>query len=151
MLDTSEIDHFPSNGFVALEDTLQKKRAEAVALAKGYARGTVFAIANPEAAVRILYEVFPQTKPTGKDDATAIRDDVKTLEARARNWKLDKGGVTRWGESSVGNYAKYVEFMQKWGVTKEKVPATDLVTNDLVADVNSFDAAAIAAEAKGYK
>src|SRR5438105_9075222 len=42
MLDTRDIDRFPSNGFIALEDTLQKKRAEAVALAKGYARGTVF-------------------------------------------------------------------------------------------------------------
>ena len=91
MLDTKDIDRYPSNGFVALESTLQTKRAEAVAVAKGYARGTVFAIANPEAAVRILYEVFPQTKPTGKDEATAIRDDVKTLEARARNWAL--GGV----------------------------------------------------------
>ena len=39
----------------------------------------MFAIANPEAAVRMVYEVFPQTKPTGKDEATAIRDDVKVL------------------------------------------------------------------------
>ncbi|MBI3495848.1 MAG: ABC transporter substrate-binding protein [Proteobacteria bacterium] len=151
MLDTKDIDRYPSNGFIALEATLQKRRPEAVALAQGYARGTVFAMANPEAAVRILYEVFPQTKPTGKDEATAIRDDVKTLEARARNWRLERGGVTRWGESSVENYAAYAEFMLKWGVIKEKVAATDLVTNDLVGDINKFDAAAIAAEAKAYR
>jgi NitT/TauT family transport system substrate-binding protein len=151
MLDTKEIDRYPSNGFLALEETLQFHRKEAVALAQGYAKGTVFAIANPEAAVRILWDVYPQTKPTGKDEATALRDDVKTLEARIRNWKLDKAGVSRWGENSETNYAAYSAFLQKWGVVKEKVPASDLVTNDLVSEVNDFDQAMVSAEARTYK
>ena len=150
MLDTKEIDRYPSNGFLALEETLQSRRKEAVALAQGYAKGTVFAIANPEAAVRILWEVYPQTKATGKDEATALRDDVKTLEARIRNWKLDKAGVSRWGENSEANYAAYGDFLQKWGVIKEKVPASDLVTNELIPEINDFDAAATAAEAKAF-
>ena len=90
MLDTKDIDRYPSNGFMTLEETIKNKRREMVAVAKGYAMGTVFAIANPEAAVRILYEVYPATKPTGKDEATAIRDDVKVLQARIVNWKLEK-------------------------------------------------------------
>jgi NitT/TauT family transport system substrate-binding protein len=151
LLDTKAIDRFPSNGFVALEETLKSNRKEAVAVAQGYAMGTVFAIANPEAAIRILWDVFPQTKPTGKDEATALKDDVKVLEARAANWKLEKAGVTKWGENSVKNYADYVDFLAKWGVLKEKVPAGDLVTNELIADINAFDAAAIAKEAKNYK
>ncbi|HZP36240.1 MAG TPA: ABC transporter substrate-binding protein, partial [Methylomirabilota bacterium] len=64
MLPTSDIDAYPSNGFLALEDTLKTMHKEAVALARGYAMGTNFAIANPEAAVRILWEVWPFTKPT---------------------------------------------------------------------------------------
>ena len=43
---------FPSNGFVALEETLKTKREQSVAVARGYAMGTVFAMANPEAAIR---------------------------------------------------------------------------------------------------
>lgn len=148
MLDTSAISRFPSNGLVALEETLRNKRAEAVALARGYAMGTVFTIANPEAAVRILYEVYPQTKPTGKDEATAIRDDVKTIEARARNWRLEAGGVTRWGENSIENYNAYIDFLVKQGVLKQDVPASELVTNDLIADINKFDTAAITAQAR---
>src|ERR1041385_3096794 len=57
-LDHPEIKKFPSNGFVALEDYLKTNRKDAVALAHGYAMGTVFAMANPEAAIRILWEVF---------------------------------------------------------------------------------------------
>ena len=83
----------PGNGFLALDETLKIQRRQAVALGRGYARGTIFAINNPEAAVRILYEVFPETRPTGKDEATAIRDDVKVLQARIPNWELEKSGV----------------------------------------------------------
>jgi NitT/TauT family transport system substrate-binding protein len=151
LLDTKEIDRYPANGFLGLDETLKSRRNDAVAVAKGYAMGTVFAIANPEAAVKILYEVFPQTKPTGKDEATAIRDDVRVISARIVNWKLDKAGVKRWGENSETNYAAYADFMQKYGIIKEKVSAKDLVTNDLIADINRFDPAKVAAEAKAYK
>ena len=151
LLDTRDIDRYPSNGFMALEETIKNKRREMVAVAKGYAMGTVFAIANPEAAVRMLYEVYPATKPTGKDEATAIRDDVKVLQARIANWKLEKAGVKRWGENSEANYAAYVDFMLKWGIIKEKIDFRDLITNELIDDINKFDPAKIAAEAKGYK
>lgn len=150
-LDTGALAKYPSNGFVVQEDYLQKNRAQAVALARGYAMGTVFAMANPEAAVRILYEVYPQTKPTGKSEADAIRDDIKVLEARAAHWRLEAGGVTRWGESPVRDYDIYEDFLLKEGVIKAKLPATDLVTNDLIAEINKFDPAKIAAVARAYK
>ena len=142
---------FPSNGFVALESTLKDKRAIAVAVAKGYARGTIFAMANPEAAIRMMYEVYPQTRSTGKDEATAIKDDILTMNARAANWKLEKGGVKKWGESNMANYEAYIDFMLKEGVIKQKVAAGDIVTNDLIDDINKFDPAKIMADAKAYK
>src|SRR5205085_11211300 len=64
MIDTRDIDRFPSNGIIALEDTLRTRSREAIGLARAYAMGTVFAIANPEAAVRIFWEVYPFAKPT---------------------------------------------------------------------------------------
>jgi NitT/TauT family transport system substrate-binding protein len=142
---------FPANGFVALEDTLKTKRDQAVALAKGYAMGTVFAMANPEAAIRILWEEFPQTKSTGKDEATALRDDLSTLKARAANWPPSAGGVKKWGENSIDNYNRYVDFLVANGVLKTKVDAKELVTNDLIDDINKFDATDIEKQAKAYK
>lgn len=151
LLDTSAIARFPSNGFIGLEESSVAKRAQAVAVAQGYAMGTVFAIANPKAAIRILWEIFPQTKATGKDEATALRDDVTTLLARAKHWRLEEGGVTRWGENSEANYAAYVDFLLKNGVLKEKVDARDLITNDLIDDINKFDNAEIERIAKSYQ
>ena len=141
-------DRFPGNRFLALEETIAERRAEAVALGQGYAKGTVFAIANPEAAVRILWEQFPQTKATGKDEAQALVENVKTLEARIVNFRLDQAGVTQWGEDSMANYQAYLDFLLKQGINKEPVKAADIVTNDLVPEINAFDGAQVAADSR---
>jgi NitT/TauT family transport system substrate-binding protein len=150
-LDRTAIEKQPANGFLALEETIETRRQELVGFARAYAKGTIFAIANPEAAVRIVYEVFPQTKPTGKDEATAVRDDVKVFEARMPHLLLEPAGVKRWGESSEKNYRDYADFLVKWGVLKQKVDASDLMTNELIDDINKFDAPKVTAEAKAYK
>ena len=99
-LDRKAIERFPGNGFLALEESIKTRRKDLVGLGRAYAKGTIFTLNNPEAAVRIVYEMFPQTKPTGKDEATAVRDDVKVLEARMPHWLLEPAGVTKWGENS---------------------------------------------------
>jgi NitT/TauT family transport system substrate-binding protein len=150
LLETKETDRFPGNGFLALDETIKAHRAEAIGLARGYAKGTIFAINNPEAAVRILYEVYPALRPTGKDEATAIRDDVKVLQARIANWRLEKGGVGRWGESSEANYAAYLDFLLKWGVINAKVSVQDMVTNELIDEINRFNADRVALDARRF-
>jgi NitT/TauT family transport system substrate-binding protein len=130
-LASASIDHFPANGFIALEETLKLHRAEAATLAQAYAKGTIFAISNPEAAV--------------------LHDDVKTLEARIVNWRLEKGGVKRWGESDEANYQAYLDFLLKWGVLKAPVKAQDVVTNDVLAEIDAFDPAEVAAAAKAFR
>jgi NitT/TauT family transport system substrate-binding protein len=151
LLEHPEIKKFPSNGFVALEDYLKNNRKEAVALARGYAKGTVFAIANPEAAIRILWEIYPQTKSTGKDEATALRDDLITLEARARNWRYEQVDGKRWGDNVDANYQAYLDWLLEQGIIKTKTDAKDIVTNELLDDAINFDEKALIEEAKAYK
>jgi NitT/TauT family transport system substrate-binding protein len=150
-IETPETDRYPSNGFLALEDTLAKNKKDLIAVARGYSKGTIFAINNPEAAIRILWDVYPQTKPTGKDESEALRDDIKTLEARAVNWRPERVGAKRWGESVEANYVAYLEFLLKWGVIKQKVEAKDIITNAWLDEILNFEPAKIAAEAKVYK
>jgi len=152
MLPLGTMARYPGNGFLALEKTLQTHRADAISLARGFAMGEIFAMANPEAAIRILYEVYPQTKPTGKDEATALRDDSKVLRARMAHWDLASGGVTRWGESNLANFDAYIDFLVKWKIVPQKVAASELVTNELIDEINaSFDQKKVEAQAKGWK
>lgn len=152
MLPLGGMARYPGNGFLALDKTLQTHRADAVTVARGFAMGEIFTMANPEAAIRILYDVYPQTKPTGKDEATAIRDDTKVIRARMAHWDLASGGVTKWGESNVANFDSYIDFLVQWKIVPQKVPASELVTNELVDDINaSFDQKKIEAQAKAWK
>jgi NitT/TauT family transport system substrate-binding protein len=150
-LDHPEIRKFPSNGFVALEGYLKDNRKDLVALARGYAMGTVFAIANPEAAIRILWEIYPQTRALGKDEATALKDDLLTLEARAKNWRYEPVDGKRWGDNVEKNYQAYLDWLLAQGVLKTRTDVKDVITNELLDDVNKFNADAIRSEAKAYK
>jgi NitT/TauT family transport system substrate-binding protein len=150
-LPLGELAPFPGNGLFALEKTLAARHADAVAIGRGLAMGEAFAMANPEAAIRIMYEVYPQTKPTGKDEETAVRDDVKVLRARMAHWDLASGGVTKWGQGNMTNYANYIDFLVKWKVAPVTIPVADVVTNDLVDEMNAFDQGKIEAAAKAWK
>jgi NitT/TauT family transport system substrate-binding protein len=71
--------------------------------------------------------------------------------ARAENWRLEKAGATRWGESVQANYDSYLEFLLKWNVIKSPVTAAQVTTNALLDEINTFDPAKVAADAKAYR
>ena len=73
------------------------------------------------------------------------------LQARIPNWRLDKAGVSRWGQSSEANYAEYLAFLLKWGVISMKIKVEDVITNDLIDDINRFDADKLARDAKVFR
>ena len=59
--------------------------------------------------------------------------------------------MKRWGESSIKDFDAYEDFLVKWKVLNSKVPVNELVTNELIDEVNKFDPAAIVAEAKATR
>jgi NitT/TauT family transport system substrate-binding protein len=152
-LPNTDVEKFPSAGMYALEENIAGKRRELVALGRAFAMGQIFAMANPEAAVHILWDVFPQTKPTAIDETTALSNEVKLLKARAEAWSLDadKMGIKRWGESVGANYQVYYDWLAEQKVIAQKLDAKDIFTNELIDDINSFNAAEVIAMAKAYK
>ncbi len=150
LLDT-KLTRFPGQAFIALDETLKEHRDQAIALAQGYAKGTIFTLNNPEAAVKIMWEIYPQSKPIGKDDETALRQQLNILNWRLPAWKLDKSGATRWGESVASVYQDYLDFLHENGVIKTPVKASDIITNDLLPQIDTFDPDKVAQEAKAYK
>jgi NitT/TauT family transport system substrate-binding protein len=151
MIRAPEFDAFPSNGFTATDTWLQRNERAAIALGRSYAKGTIFAIANPEAAVKIFWKHLPDTRPTGKSEDEALREGVNVLQARIVNFKLDKAGVSKWGESNVQNYASYIKYMTAQGLITEPVQAEDVVTNQLIDRINNFDPRKIEEAARQWK
>ena len=146
------IAHFPSNGFVALEETLKNKRA-----AVGRARpGLCHGHACSRSPIRRRRSAscgrsFRRPRRPAKTRRPRCATTSKTLKARAANWQPEAGGVKKWGENSIENYNNYVDFLVENGVLKQKIDANDLVTNELIDDINKFDAAEVTKMAKDYK
>jgi NitT/TauT family transport system substrate-binding protein len=150
-LDNSTIDRFPSNGLAALDETLKTKRAEAVALARGFAMGNLFTMYNPGAATKIVYELYPESRPPGRDDRTAAAIDIAVMKSTDYATDIRTLGLKMWGESVTADYADYLAFLRKFQVIKNDIPVAEFVTNDLVAEANDFDAEAVIGAAKTYQ
>ena len=134
-----ELKRFPSNAFVALDSTIEKRRADLVNFARAVAMGTAYCIEHPREAIEMTYEVYPSLKPSSGDVEQAIASDMAILKDRIESWRLDKPGVEQWGSVDVGAFQAYFDWLQKFDLLKGKVDAAQLTTNELIAEINRFD------------
>jgi NitT/TauT family transport system substrate-binding protein len=109
-----------------------------VGFCRAMAKGEVYARANPAAAIKIFYEVFPQTKPKGIPDEQAVREDASILK--------------RWMASGTGADASVPiawQYPEKWAYTlkyytdlgniTKPQPVDGYYTNQFIKDCNDFD------------
>lgn len=138
---------------IADPETIKTKRDALITLGRGHAKATVFALENPEAAARIHFKRFPEQKPTGVDDATAVKLGSNALMARLTNMRIDNMAVKRdkWGYMDKIDVETYLQMLQKIGDVDKTVTTASLYTNELIDEINKFDVAAIRKMAREYK
>jgi NitT/TauT family transport system substrate-binding protein len=150
-LDNSAIAKYPSNGLIVRDGDV-KSRSKAIAgFGRALAQGTLFTLENPEAAVRIVWKRYPETKPTGKSDKEALDDGLHVVQSRFHTWRIDNRKTKKWGFNEESEYSEFMDFMQQQSMIKAKVPVGDLVTNQFINDFNSFDEKKVREQAKNWK
>jgi len=132
-------------GLVAKRDWVKQNPAIAIGLARGIAKASLFAVTNPEAAVRLHWGIYPSTKPIGVDDKIALEQGIRTLKARMVNSGPVEG---KWGYATPGQIAGYRDLLVSAGVVPEKVTAASLWTGDYIDEINKFSTANIIEEAR---
>ncbi len=133
---------------VAKRSYFEKNRETLTKLARGMAKASVFAKANPEAAVRIHWEAFPASKPRGLSEANAMRRGVEPMLARLEN-TFEVEGL--WGNSTPEQINGYVNLLLEGGVLKQRVEASKVWDPSLLKEANNFDRQAVIAEARASK
>jgi len=138
---------------IANSETIASKRDLLVALGRGHAKATVFALENPDAAARIHFKRYPEQKQNGVDDATAIALGRNAVLARITNMRIDNMAVKRdkWGYMDKIDVETYLSMLQKIGDIDKSVQAGAIYTNELIDEMNRFDAAAVRKLARDYK
>jgi NitT/TauT family transport system substrate-binding protein len=125
---------------------LAKNRDLYVRFFRAMAKSTVFSVTNPELSIALHWQVYPETKPKGKTDAEAMREALTIVNARkdkwlAAPWQTDK----RLGAMNKEEWEAQIKFVGLQGKIKD---ISGAFTNDLIDDINKFDAAAVKAQAK---
>lgn len=140
-----------SLAIVANEDFLNANQKVAVGFAQGIAKATLFTLTNPEAAVRIHWEKYPQSKPTGIPEDQALREAVHVLNARVAKYRIDNREVKKWGAFTAQEWVETQDFLLDSKLITTKADVAQYYTDKHLEQINAFDQAAIIAKAKAYK
>ncbi|MGO1833479.1 Hydroxymethylpyrimidine ABC transporter, substrate-binding component [Actinomycetales bacterium JB111] len=118
-------------------------------IGRAVARGVVFAQANPEAAIRILFEEHPEAMPQGVEEEQAVAGAVTVLEARLANLGIEDG-ATEYGRFDPAALESNVEFLLSAGEIDTAVPVEDFWNDSLIDGINDFDFDEVREEAANY-
>lgn len=143
-----EFSNQPSNGYAIrradLED--EAKRDLWTRFFKGMAMGFEFARCNPRAAAQITYLQFPGLQEQ-MEPQLAMDSLLELAEVYYGSYEMGEG----YGWSDVDAWQNYIDTTKELGQIQNTYAAGDIVTNELIAAANDFDAAAVCAEAQAYE
>ena len=143
-------DYFAGLGFhmalIAKDDVFAAQQDVMARFSRALSRAMVFSQENPEAAVRIHWEVYPQSKPAGVSDEEALAQAIRVLTARNDFTKPAEG---LWGNTTLEQVQQQLDLQAELnGLTGVEVD--DVWSGAIIAEANDFDEAAVKAEAAAY-
>jgi len=136
---------------IARDDFLAEHPGIAAAFARGLAKATLFGLSNPEAAVRIHWKMYPQSRPAVSDDARALREAIHVFNARFDTQRIDNREDKRWGASTDAQWNRLHAIYKEQKLIQGTVDVHDVFTTSLIDDVNRFDAQTVIRQARDYR
>ncbi|WP_431886436.1 ABC transporter substrate-binding protein [Micromonospora wenchangensis] len=133
-------------GLLARNAWLTENPEAAAGYARAYTKSVLFAKANPEAAIRIHWEQYPQFAPTG-DRAKAMQAALPVLKRRIDVIEDDGSAEKPYGQFTTESWQAYVQFL---GVQDKVKDVSAFYTNDVAAKIGSIDAAAVRDKATSW-
>lgn len=133
------------------DDYLAEHPRVLVGVARGIARATLFGLTNPEAAVRIHWKMYPQSKPQGAEEAPALREAIHVFKSRFDLQRVDHREDKRYGAATVAHWERLRQIYKEQGVIQGTVEARDLYTDTLIEEINRFDRDAVVRQAREYR
>ena len=138
-----------SIGYVVTKQTLEERPNDIIRFLRGIYRGNVFSEANPEAAVQVYWQRYPEQQPVGMSDQDAIAEAVATA---TNSWK-NRGSVgdeDRFGYLRPERVTQAAEFFETYKIIEGSADADLTVDLSLTREANEFDRAEIEQQASAW-
>lgn len=140
----------PDTSILAKRETLKTRQKDLIGFARAIARGHLFAIENPTAAVKITWKLFPEAEPKNMPANEALKQGVAVANARLAIWSSPKTkGVA--GAFVEGDWNNLVGFLQEQGLLKQSIPTSRIYTSALLPEINKFDREKVKKQAAAFK
>ena len=147
--------NYPDYSLSVMEQTVKSDPKLVLAIARGAAKATVFALANPDCARRVYWKNHPSNKPTGVDEATAIKWDSNRLASQMESLQagLDLNGGKLVGNVDPAGFDRLQKFMKGHGLIKKVMAPTDYLVDipGFYQKINDFDVEKVQAAAKSCR
>ncbi|MCL4384872.1 MAG: ABC transporter substrate-binding protein [Actinobacteria bacterium] len=138
----------PANGYCVRKSDLSDsaKKDLYVKFFKAAAMGIEFARINPRAAAQITYNKFAAVRE--QMTPKLALDSMNQLHWAYTESERKLGG---YGMSPVDSWKNYLDTIYQLGQTKNHLTVDQVITNDLIKDINSFDKAKVKSDAENFK
>jgi NitT/TauT family transport system substrate-binding protein len=144
---------YPDFSLTTLQSTIEKDPKMVEGIIRGAAKASLFAMTNPECVRKLHWARYPDTKPTGADEAKLIKDELARIKGQQDGMQeaLELGGGKLWGNVSPQDFAKLQDFFLETKVIKAKLadPMKYMIgIPGFFEKVNTFDHAAVVKQAE---
>ena len=143
----------PDFTMATLQKTVDSDPDMLVAIVRGSAKATLFAMTNPDCARRLHWARWPDTKPSGStDEATLAKWDLHNLEAQEASMKeaFALSGGKLWGLYTAPEIGDLQHWMLQAKLIDHELPPASYIVDipNFFEKVNDFDHAAVIQQAE---
>ena len=144
----STFDNQFGNVVVTREDLLRDNPKLVVAMCRGIAKAVHFGLHNPDAAIRMHWNLYPQSKPQVTDEARLMADSRRVFMSRFAGYQLR--ATNKYGENLPEQWEYAADLMKKQGHLPAGFDPKEAYTNELIDQINDWDRGAVEAKAKAW-
>jgi NitT/TauT family transport system substrate-binding protein len=142
------------NAYAVNRDAFMKNKERFAKTFQAIAKGQIFNALNPQAAIKLHWDLYPETKPKGKTTEEAMADMVKILNERHDKWFPDPASPDqRMGASTKDMWEAAVRFIGQLNpaISAAIKDVSVLYDTSIIAEANAFDRKAFEDFAKAFK
>ncbi len=144
----STFDNLFGNAVVTREEMIKNNPKVVIGMCRGIAKAVHFGLHNPDAAIRIHWSLYPQSKPQGADEAKLLVDARRIFSSRFNDYELK--GTKKYGESFAAQWDYVSDLMKKQGNIPADFDVSTAYTNEFIDQINDWDRGIVEAKAKSW-
>lgn len=142
----------PGYNLVAHEDFIERREDTLVSVLHGVAKGYLFSMTNPRAAVEIYYKANPTKKPVGENSSEITRKNIELLAGHLKTCTIVDRKIKKWGANYKPGWEAVRDFYLRQGTLKEKRNVEEYYILPRITErINDFDPETIVKAAQNYK